>query len=164
MPDFYDRLKRSYDDKFFEQEVLGKYLNVSDGQVYHAFDRSRNVAETERWTRRLPLLWALDFNVDPMCSVVAQIAGRRGARAGRDRAEHARRTPQACEEFLERYPSARSAGWSIYGDASGTQTADDRVERLRDGAGGAFARAACKCRQLPGAAGESGGAGAGERW
>ena len=32
IPDFYDRLKQSYDAKFFEQEALGEYLNVQAGR------------------------------------------------------------------------------------------------------------------------------------
>ena len=75
IPDFYDRLKESYDAKFFEQEALGEYLNVQSGAVYWAFKRSRNVKEMEVDTR-LPLFWALDFNVDPMSSIVAE--DRRG--------------------------------------------------------------------------------------
>ena len=46
VPDFYDRLKSSYDPRFFEQEVLGEYLNVQAGVVYRGFNRARNV---RRW-------------------------------------------------------------------------------------------------------------------
>ena len=74
VPDFYDRLKGSYDAKFFEQEVLGQYLNVQAGVVYQSFIRSRNVKEMSVDPER-PLFWALDFNVDPMSSIVAQKKG-----------------------------------------------------------------------------------------
>jgi len=47
VPDYYERLQRSYDGQFFEQEVLGKYLSVGEGQVYYAFDRQRNLAGGE---------------------------------------------------------------------------------------------------------------------
>jgi hypothetical protein len=47
VPDYYERLKRSYDGQFFAQEVLGKYLCVGEGQVYYAFDRQRNLAASE---------------------------------------------------------------------------------------------------------------------
>jgi hypothetical protein len=40
IPDYYDRLKSSYDEKFFKQEALGEYLSMSGGRVYYAFDRS----------------------------------------------------------------------------------------------------------------------------
>jgi len=31
VPDFYERLKRSYDEKYYQQEVLGKYLSINGG-------------------------------------------------------------------------------------------------------------------------------------
>lgn len=138
VPDYYERLKRSYDGKFFEQEVLGKYLNVSEGQVYHCFDRQRNVAAWEV-DPGLPLRWALDFNVDPMCSVVAQI--RDGVVYVADELVLGRSsTPEACEEFLNRY-WRHSAGVVIYGDASGARRQSTgwsdyaMIRRIFDGRG-----------------------------
>jgi len=118
VPDYYQRLKSSYDSRFFEQEALGKYLNVSEGQVYHSFDRRRNVS-AGRIEAAIPLRWALDFNVDPMCSVVAQIRG--GVTHVLDEFVLGRSsTPEVCEAFLERYPR-HEAGIVVYGDASGAR-------------------------------------------
>ena len=47
IPDFYERLRGSYDAKFFEQEALGEYLNVQAGVVYQGFQRQRNVRDIE---------------------------------------------------------------------------------------------------------------------
>ena len=66
-----------------------------------------------------PLLWALDFNVDPMCSVVAQMDGRRVRVLDEivlRRATH----EQACEEFERRFPR-HAAGLVIYADATGAR-------------------------------------------
>ena len=41
MPDYYQRLKHSYDGRFYEQEVLGEYLELTAGRVYFAFSRAR---------------------------------------------------------------------------------------------------------------------------
>lgn len=116
VPDFYDRLKGSYDPKFFEQEVLGQYLNVQAGVVYRSFIRSRNVKEMSvdpEW----PLFWALDFNVDPMSSIIAQRKG--DVVYALDEIVLSRAsTEEACGEFLARYPN-HQAGLVIYGDASG---------------------------------------------
>ncbi|MFB3777244.1 MAG: terminase large subunit domain-containing protein [Bryobacteraceae bacterium] len=118
VPDYYERLKHSYDGRFFEQEVLGRYLNVSEGQVYHAFDRAKNLMAAEI-DSALPLRWALDFNVDPMCSVVAQI--RDGVVQVLDEFTMSRATtPALCEEFLNRYPR-HAGGVVVYGDASGSR-------------------------------------------
>ena len=116
IPDFYERLKGSYDAKFFEQEVLGEYLNVQAGVVYHSFKRARNVKAVEL-DHRLPLFWALDFNVDPMSSIVAQKKGDE-VRVLDEIVLSRASTYEACEEFITRYPS-HQAGLVIYGDASG---------------------------------------------
>lgn len=116
VPDFYDRLKGSYDENFFRQEVMGSYLNARGSLVYAAFSRTANVAAAE-FDPCKPLYWAVDFNVDPMCSVVAQIRGgdvwvldeivlRRAS------------TEDACLEFEKRFGMPRS-GVIVYGDASG---------------------------------------------
>ena len=118
VPDFYERLRRSYDEKFFRQEVMGEYLNICEGMVYEPFEHAVHVREVAL-NDTLPLLWALDFNVDPMCSVIAQIDGEMVyvldeivlRRAG---------TLDACEEFRQRYPAQQSS-LRVYGDASGNQ-------------------------------------------
>lgn len=116
IPDFYERLKSSYDPKFFEQEVLGAYLNVQAGVVYSGFNRTRNVKALEV-DPRLPLYWALDFNVDPMSSIVAQEDGDE-VRVLDEIVLSRASTTEACQEFHDRYPN-HQAGIVIYGDASG---------------------------------------------
>jgi len=118
VPDFYDRLQESYDERFFRQEVLGAYLSLSGGTVYSSFARAENVKEVSR-DQRLPLLWALDFNVDPMSSLVAQIVGGKVLVLDEIVVRNGT-TMEACEEFLKRYPE-HWAGVHIYGDASGNQ-------------------------------------------
>jgi hypothetical protein len=116
IPDFYERLRGSYDAKFFEQEAMGEYLNVQAGVVYREFQRNRNVRDLEI-DGTLPLFWALDFNVDPMSSIVAQISGEE-IRVLDEVVLSRASTLQACEEFHGRYPN-HQAGIVIYGDASG---------------------------------------------
>jgi len=116
VPDFYERLKRSYDGRFFEQEALGAYLSLNSGLVYHAFDRYASVRQVGL-NPVIPLLWSLDFNVDPMSSVIAQKQGEtivvldEIVLAGAS-------TQEACNEFQRRYPMS-AAGVAVYGDASG---------------------------------------------
>ena len=114
IPDFYDRLKKSYDETFFAQEVLGEYLSPRDGMVYHAFNRRANVADVKR-DERHPLLWSLDFNVNPMSSVVVQVVD--GEIRVLDEIVLSRAsTEDACMEFARRYPRY-PAGLRIYADA-----------------------------------------------
>jgi hypothetical protein len=117
--DFYDRLKDSYDEKFYQQEVLGSYLSMDGGRVYAAFDRNEHVRALTVNPYE-PLLWTLDFNVDPMSSLIVQpAAGGTVQVVGEIVIRHGT-TKQACEEFLQRFPR-HDAGVLIYGDASGNQ-------------------------------------------
>lgn len=131
IPDFYDLLKSSYDESFFQQEALGKYLNVQAGLVYYAFSRQEHITETHVQPN-VPLLWALDFNVDPMCSVVAQVLNGTVYVLEEIVLRHAN-TLAACEEFVRRFPDHRR-GVVVYGDASGnsmhtTGTSDYHIVR-----------------------------------
>src|SRR5262249_12825807 len=82
------------------------------------FLRAEHVHET-RINAWLPLLWALDFNVDPMSSVIAQTDGRTVWVLDEIYLRDAS-TKNACEEFVQRYPK-HDAGVVIYGDSSAFQ-------------------------------------------
>jgi hypothetical protein len=133
VPDYYERLKSSYDSRFYAQEVLGEYLNIQAGRVYAAFDRKLNVAPAPKLDKSKPLLWALDFNVDPMSSVVAQKSGDR-LHVVDEIALRRATTEQACEEFVNRYPD-HPGGLLIFGDASGQHmqtTGQSDFQMVRD--------------------------------
>lgn len=117
VPDFYDRLKASYDDRFYRQEVLGEYLNVQQGQVYQAFDRKKHVVDAQI-DKGMPLLWALDFNVDPQCSLIAQKAGNTVIILDEIVLRRAS-TRDVCKEMQRRY-LPHEAGVTVYGDSSGS--------------------------------------------
>lgn len=117
-PDYYERLKASYDPLFYKQEVLGEYLDTQVGRVYHGFDRNESLERIDVGSDE-ELLWSLDFNINPMSSVVGvrrddtvyivdEIVLRTSS------------TPEVCEEFVRRYGNRR-AEVRIYGDASGRQ-------------------------------------------
>jgi hypothetical protein len=116
VPDYYERLRTSYDEKFYLQEAMGSYINTTGSRVYRAFDREANVVKCEV-DPRLPLFWSLDFNVDPMCSVVGQRTGDTLWVVDEIALEGAL-TEDACAEFLRRY-GRHQAGVQVYGDVSG---------------------------------------------
>jgi hypothetical protein len=118
VPDYYQRLKHSYDGRFYEQEVLGRYLELTAGRVYFAFSRAGNVADVEI-APGSPLLWALDFNVDPMSSVVAQMDGEE-VRVLDEIVLNRASTYDACAEFGNRF-AEHAGGLVIYADASGSR-------------------------------------------
>jgi len=116
VPDFYERLKRSYDENLYQQEALGQYVSLQGGLVYTAFSRSEHTRSLQVSGNR-PLLWALDFNVDPMSSVIVQMEGANVFVLDEISLRHAT-TEEACAEFARRFPNHRS-GVVVYGDASG---------------------------------------------
>jgi hypothetical protein len=118
IPDFYTRLQDSYDPKFYQQEVLGAYLNLTGGKVYSSFSLETHVHK-QQVDPRYPLLWTLDFNIDPMSSLIAQTVDRT-TRVLDEIVLRNATTVDACEEFLKRY-SKHAAGVRVYGDASGYQ-------------------------------------------
>lgn len=69
-PGYLESLASNYDKKVYEQEVLGKFVNITSGQIYYSFDRtcvkpvSRNIS--------FPLMIGMDFNVNPMTAVIGQ--------------------------------------------------------------------------------------------
>jgi len=117
VPDFYERLKGSYDDNFFRQEVLGDYLNQKGGLVYTAFSRETNVKRIGADPDRA-ICWAVDFNVDPMSSMVVQMKDDE-IRVLDEIVLHRASTEQACEEFERRFGIPRS-GIVVFGDAAGS--------------------------------------------
>ena len=132
--DFYDRLKDSYADLFYRQEVLGEYLDIFGGNAYYAFS-DKNI-EPVKYEPRRSLCWALDFNVDPMCSVICQMEEWKRTPWATESYEVKKvlhvldeiilgnsNTPEAAEEFIQRVrrfeDTPAQIVVKIYGDASG---------------------------------------------
>ena len=116
VPDFYERLQRSYDPLFYEQEVLGKFLNIRQGRAYYAFSREESIREGQYDPAR-PLHWAWDFNLTPMCSVISQ-RFEDEVQVLDEIVLRTSSTPEVCREFMARWGSHKGKLF-IYGDASG---------------------------------------------
>jgi hypothetical protein len=115
-PNFYERLKNTYSDAFYRQEVLGEYLENDGNRVYASFKRELNVRSLERDVFS-PLLWTLDFNVDPFCSLVCQRSG--DVLHVLDEIILQRKTSTVmASEMNDRY-GQRAHALAIFGDASG---------------------------------------------
>jgi hypothetical protein len=111
------------DDRIFRQEFEASFETLGVGRAYYAFDRAASVASLS-YTGQVPLCWALDFNMNPLCSVLAQI--RNGAvYVLEEMILPDSNTLAACEEFLSRTAKWRSPGGPlnviVYGDATGEQ-------------------------------------------
>jgi len=123
--DYYQSLIESYDEQFARQEVFGEYLAIGQGRAYHAFDRAENVKPCS-YDPNLPILWSLDFNVNPMCSILAQIQPTSTSDVQLMVFDELFimncNTERACEEFLNRiskWTVKRDVFVNVYGDATG---------------------------------------------
>lgn len=113
-----DRLEDSYDERLAQEKVGGKFINVHQGAIYYAFDRQLHLRDDLEYDPGAPLLWGLDFNVAPLCSVVAQ--QRDGDLLVLDEivSPSDGRTAELAGEMARRYPGHRG-GFHVYGDRSG---------------------------------------------
>lgn len=116
--DYYEHLQSSYDEAFYKQEVLGEYLNLTAGLVYSSFARSQNLAPMQI-EPYVPLLWSWDFNVNPLCSLIAQRVGDTVRILDEIALSHGT-IMAACEAFLNRFGKHREKV-QLYGDSSGHQ-------------------------------------------
>ena len=91
---------------------------MTGGVVYTAFSREHNVRKLKR-NPGLNLLWALDFNVDPLSSVVVQIEDGVAKVIDEVVLRHSS-TEEICGEFVKRYGKHRLPV-EVFGDASGYQ-------------------------------------------
>ena len=74
--------------------------NLTTGTVYYAFDRAGNVQPTA-YNPSLPLFWSLDFNINPMCSILGQRVGEK-VHILDEMILPDSNSLAACEEFLSR--------------------------------------------------------------
>ena len=70
LPDSYiDLLEQNYDKSMLQAYRDGEFVNISALSTYHSFERSKNVQKCE-YDRSQPVRIGLDFNNDPMCSIL----------------------------------------------------------------------------------------------
>jgi hypothetical protein len=62
--------------RVFRQEFQARFENMGVGRAYYVFERGHHVRRL-RYDPAVPLFWALDFNVNPLCSIICQIVNGR---------------------------------------------------------------------------------------
>jgi len=124
-----ESVSRSTDANTYRQEFEAQFTTIGQYRAYLSFNRESNICDTH-FELSSPLIWSIDFNVDPMCMlimqrvhdnvyVLAEIAVRSNSST----------TQEACRIFvqhIEPYLKAVSRTYGvlqvqIYGDASGHQ-------------------------------------------
>ena len=121
------------DERTYRQEFQASFENVTAGTVYYAFDRIKNV-HPARYSPQQPLFWSLDFNVNPMCSIIGQRDGNDVYILDELYLQDSN-TWAACEAFWQKIAPWHTSRISpmqihLYGDASGggRQTSASRTD------------------------------------
>ncbi len=124
-----DSAGREMDSNVFRREFEAQFTAIGDYRAYLAFDRAANVREV-RFEPTLPLIWSLDFNIDPLCMLLLQRNGDNVYVLEEIMVRsNANTTEEACRIFAKQAePYAKASGWvhgalnvQVYGDASGHQ-------------------------------------------
>ncbi len=129
-PEEIEAARQDLDERTFRQEYEASFENMFGGRVYYAFDRAENIKPLI-YVPTDTLCWSLDFNVSPMCSVIAQIEDQMGGAGRRGMALNVldeivlndSNVWDVCEAFVKRTQNwAARAGVltvRVYGDATG---------------------------------------------
>jgi len=117
-PGFVENLRAQYTANFAKQEIDGEFLNLTAGQAYYAFARTRHCGQVTI-DRLRPMFYAMDWNVSPLCAVYGQHDSRTCLVSGEIYIQGSGRTADAAEEFVRRMAAHRNKSVVIYGDMSG---------------------------------------------
>lgn len=113
---------KELDENLFRQEFEASFESSGYGEAYHAFSFNETVRRCE-YVLGEPLVWSLDFNVHPMCSVLAQKRGDVIEVLEEMIIENAN-TTMACELLMNKlraWSKGHPLTLEVYGDASGHQ-------------------------------------------
>lgn len=112
---FLENMKNLYDENYYKMNVLGRFDDSTNNLAVKNFDL-KNLRKL-CYRSDLPLHISCDFNVDPMCWILAYKDAERAYFFDEIILENTT-TVQTCEEFARRYGGHR-ARIIINGDASG---------------------------------------------
>lgn len=116
LPEHYVKeMKDAYDPEYYRINVLGEFGDYSSGLIVKGFT-DKNIANL-KYNEHLPLHLSCDFNVDPMCWVVAH-KDKETAYIIDEIVIENTTTLQCINEFIRCYPNHKSE-IIINGDASG---------------------------------------------
>jgi hypothetical protein len=120
LPDEVARLEARYPPGSLQRRIRlqGEWLPGMTGDpVYGSFERQIHVRPQQAPSPNRPLVWTVDFNVSPLCSLVGQL-DRQRFRILREFCLEPGSIPMAVETFIAAYPRHAHEVW-LYGDASG---------------------------------------------
>ncbi len=118
---------RELDPVSYQQEFGGEFVSANRHRVYYTFDRALHVRSLS-FEDLYPVIWSIDFNVNPMCMLLLQRIGDVVYVFDEIVLPNAN-TEAACQAFLEKAEPLyklvpgyqRPMSVEVYGDSSGNQ-------------------------------------------
>lgn len=126
-------LEAKYPEGSIERRIRlnGELLpGLSGARAYGAFNYGMHVRDTGPLEPRRPLCWMLDFNVEPMVSLVGQRHGR-VFRVYRELIIEEGSVVDMARWFRQEYPSHRAEVW-VYGDGTGNNRSGQSAQSYYD--------------------------------
>lgn len=117
--------RRDMDEKSFRAEFLASFESMS-GRVYYAFDRKEHIANVE-FNPKLPIWIGMDFNIDPMSTVIFQPQPNGQIWAVDELVQVSSNTDDICTELEKRYYKYQNQV-TIYPDPAGSSRQHARGE------------------------------------
>lgn len=120
-PEYIADMDASYDPKYHERYVQGKWISLSREATYYNFSSEKHVRPCPI-DEYLPVITAWDFNRNPMACAICQQRGQETWVIDEILIQNSS-TPEVCDEFLRRYERLLTRGpcpsIKVYGDATG---------------------------------------------
>jgi PBSX family phage terminase large subunit len=102
LPEGYaESLRDVYDEKVYQQEVLGEYVSIGTGSVYYVFNRSKHLFDLSV-PQNARIFAGIDFNVVPMSAAIGFLDGET-LNIIDEIVIHNSNTDEMAKEILKRY-------------------------------------------------------------
>ena len=113
----------------YKQEFEAVFTGAGANRVYYAFNPEDNIQKVD-FDPYQPLIWAIDFNVNPMCMLLMQRSNESTYVLDEIIVKPDANTERGCAAFHERVSAFKQHKLQvqIYGDASGSQRRTSAAE------------------------------------
>jgi hypothetical protein len=125
-PSYVEELMRELPPNLREVYIEGGFMPPETGLVCDSFSPEHNISSDVLYNPGLPLVYSLDFNVNPHCSIYGQTNGEDAWVIDEIVLAHSN-TPAAVAEFIKRCGGHKS-GIHVYGDPSGTHRSTNSTQ------------------------------------
>lgn len=111
-----ETIRKTLDERDYNEQYKASWEKTS-GAIFYAFTKERNVSISAKFDPSLPIIVGSDFNVNPMCWVLAQQTAK-GLKVFDELMIRNTNTRETLETLARKYPK-HGPGYQFFGDASG---------------------------------------------